>query len=253
MAAQLIYTPESIPSLSLSPQDVHVWTCDLTQLESERVALAALLGPDEQHRAARFAFEEHRRRFIVSHGLLRVILAQYVKQEPSVIQFDAGLYGKPSLRCQSDAALPIEFSLSHSGHYAAVAVGKGRAVGVDVEVRRPDVQALKLAQRFFAPAESERMAQAREEEQQRMFYRYWTGKEAYLKGRGIGLSLGLDRFELLFDEGLTQAQVRSTESGSLDRDWSVHSLEIDKQVAGAIAVGGEVCRIQMFTATILFH
>ena len=125
-----------------------------------------------------------------------------------------------------DTGQPIEFSLSHSGQYAVVAVANGRAVGVDIEVCRPDVDALKLAQRFFAPGESQRIAQAHGEEQPRMFYRYWTGKEAYLKGRGVGLSFGLDRFELLFDDQVMQAQVRLTDSGTSRRDWSVHTLQL---------------------------
>ena len=150
-------------------------------------------------------------------------------------------------------APPIEFSLSHSGQYAVVAVATGRAVGVDVEVCRPDVDSLKLAQRFFAPGRIAAHCAGSGNEQQRMFYRYWTGKEAYLKGRGVGLSLGLDRFELLFDERLAQAQVRLTESGTLDRDWSLQSICIAEPVAGALAVEGEAGQVQMFDATTLFR
>ena len=84
-----------------------------------------------------------------------------------------------------------------------------------------------------------------------MFYRYWTGKEAYLKGRGVGLSFGLERFELLFDNQLMQAQVRLTDSGILDADWSVHTLQFDEHLAGAIAVEGEGSKMQLFDASTL--
>jgi 4'-phosphopantetheinyl transferase len=253
MAAVLIPLTDSISIPSLSRRDVHVWSCDLSGQGCDRAALASLLSPDEQQRAARFAFEKDRRRFILSHGWLRVILSRYVAEAPAQIQFETGMHGKPAVHRGSDGEPPIEFSLSHSGHYALVAVANGRAVGVDVEICRPDVDALKLAERFFAPLESERIAQAHGEEQARLFYRYWTGKEAYLKGRGVGLTLGLDRFELLFDDGLTGATVRSTESGSLDRDWSVQSLQIDQHVASAIAIEGGACCVQMFTAPPVFR
>ncbi len=253
MAALLIPTTESSPCPRLARQDVHVWSCDLSRHESARAALAALLSTDEQNRAARFAFERDRHRFILSHGLLRVILARYVAEEPGHIQFETGPHGKPAVRSRSDTAQPIEFSLSHSGEYAIVAVATGRAVGVDVEVCRPDVDSLKLAQRFFAPGEAHQIAQAQGDGQQRMFYRYWTAKEAYLKGRGVGLSLGLDRFEVLFDERLAQAQVRSTDSGAIDRDWLVQPLQVGDRVAGALAVEGEAWQVQMFDATTLFR
>ncbi|MEP7152617.1 MAG: 4'-phosphopantetheinyl transferase superfamily protein [Nitrospira sp.] len=232
---------------------MHVWFCDLSRHELDRAALVALLSTDEQHRAARFAFDRDRQRFMLSHGLLRLILGRYVGEETGQIQFEMGAHGKPSLRRRAHTCQPIEFSLSHSGQYAVVAVADGRAVGVDVEVCRPDVDALKLAQRFFAPGESQRIAQVHAQEQPGMFYRYWTGKEAYLKGRGVGLSYGLDRFELLFDDQLMQAQVRLTESGILDRDWSVQSLQLGEQVAGAIAVEGEAWQVQVFDAMALFR
>lgn len=249
----LIPSITSLPSPGLSRQDVHVWFCDLSRHEVDRAALVALLSTDEQNRAARFAFDRDRQRFMLSHGLLRLILGRYVgEEEPGQLQFETGAHGKPSLRRRSHTGEPIEFSLSHSGQYAVVAVADGRAVGVDVEVCRPDVDALKLAQRFFAPGESQRIAQVHGQEQPGMFYRYWTGKEAYLKGRGVGLSYGLDRFELLFDDQLMQAQVRLTESGILDRDWSVQSLQLGEQIAGAIAVEGEAWQVQMFDAMALF-
>lgn len=233
----------------LGPQDVHVWSCDLSRHSRDCDSFAALLSIDERNRAARFAFEQHRHRFILSHGLLRVILARYLADEPEYIQFETGPHGKPAIMNRSDPARNIQFSLSHSGHHAVVAVTLRRATGVDVELCRPDVDALNLARRFFAPGELQRIAQAQGADQLRMFYRYWTAKEAYLKGRGVGLSLGLDRFELLFDEVSSSAQVRSTESGTMDRDWSVQSLQIADHLAGAVAVEGEAWRLELFDVT----
>lgn len=250
MAGLLIPPPPSPALTPLSHQDVHVWSCDLSQDDGERVSLAGLLSIDERNRAARFAFERDRHRFTLSHGLLRVILARYLGEEPAHIQFETGPRGKPAVCGQSDSAQSIRFSLSHSEEHALIAVALGRAVGVDVELCRPDVDSLKLAQRFFAPGESQRIAQAQGDGQQRMFYRYWTAKEAYLKGRGVGLSLGLDRFELLFDEPLEAAQVRSTESGTIDMAWLVRSLPLSDGLVGSLAVEGEGWRVQMFDARV---
>ena len=166
---------------------VHVWFCDLSRHERRTCGPGRLLSTDEQNRAARFAFDRDRQRFILSHGLLR---------RDSVPLCGGSGRGGFNLKREFMAnrlycvgilsRQAIEFSLSHSGQYALVAVANGRAVGVDIEVCRPDVDALTLAQRFFAPGESQRIAQAHGDERQRMFYRYWTGKEAYLKGRGVG-------------------------------------------------------------------
>lgn len=232
----------------LGRQDVHVWSCDLSRHDGDRPSFAALLSIDERNRAARFAFDQHRQRFILSHGLLRVILARYLAAEPGRIQFETGPHGKPALRGQSVAEQGIQFSLSHSSDHALVAVAVKRAVGVDVEWCRPEVEGLKLAQRFFAPDESRAISQAESDDQLQLFYRYWTAKEAYLKGRGWGLSLGLDRFELLFGDLSRPALVRSTESGTLDKDWSVQSFQLADRLIGAVAVEGEGWNVRLLDA-----
>ncbi len=254
MSGLSIPSRDSSPLPALSRQDVHVWFCPLVRHEEQRVALAALLSRDEQARAARFAFDRDRHRFILSHGLLRAILAGYVGREATQIEFATGAHGKPALSGRSCAAQDIQFSLSHSGAYAVVAVAAGRAVGVDVEVRRKDVNAPNLAQRFFAAGEAQQIIQTHGDAQQQLFYRYWTVKEAYLKGRGVGLSLGLDRFEILFDDGSPLARVRTSDSEALDMNWQMRSLSLADDLSGALAVEGPAWQVQLWdSSTDLFR
>ena len=95
-------------------------------------------------------------------------------------------YGKPYLPEEPG----WHISLSHAGTWAMCAMGR-RPVGCDLEeIRRGD---LRLAERFYHPAERAWLAAfAREEDKKREFTRLWTRKESYLKldGRGLGLELG---------------------------------------------------------------
>ena len=50
------------------------------------------------------------------------------------------------------------------------------------------------------------------------------GQEAYLKGKGVGLSLGLDRVDVVFDGMSPVATVRWTDSGTIDQPWTIQSL-----------------------------
>ena len=130
-----------------------------------------------------------------------------------------------------------------------MAVAHGREVGVDVEVRKANLECLKLAERFFAPAEAQAMATLHGEEQQRLFYRLWTAKEAYLKGRGVGLSLGLERFEILFEGESADARVRLTDSETIDRRWQIQSLSLPDQLAGAVAVADGDWELHRYEST----
>lgn len=222
----------------LESRAVHVWLCELSRYAGRQASLAAQLSDDERSRAARFAFERDRDRFILSHGLLRRLLSQYTHIEAGEIRFTTGEHGKPALSGQPAASAGIRFSLSHSGEYALVAVAHGREVGVDVEARKANLECLKLAERFFAPPEARAIATLHGEAQQRLFYRLWTAKEAYLKGRGVGLSLGLERFEIVCDRESPGARVRLVDAGTFDPAWRLQSLSLPDHLAGAVAVTG---------------
>ncbi len=230
----------ALPSFPvLDPRAVHVWFCELPRYAGRQASFAAQLSDDERARATRFAFNRDRRCFILSHGLLRLVLSRYLRSEPGEIRFAVGPHGKPAILGSSGESEGIRFSLSHSGDYALVAVARGREIGVDVEARKAEVECLKLAERFFAPAESQAIAKLHGVAQQRLFYELWTAKEAYLKGRGVGLSLGLDRFEILFDASPPGARVRLTESGAFEQGWHIQTLSLPEQLAGAVAVEGD--------------
>lgn len=89
------------------------------------------------------------------------------------------------------------FSLSHSGEYAACVVSDV-PVGVDIQQKR-ETKA-NIARRFFQCQEAERIEREPKERQSDMFFRYWTGKESYLKLTGQGISGGLDRFFVDLEE-----------------------------------------------------
>jgi 4'-phosphopantetheinyl transferase len=69
----------------------------------------------------------------------------------------------------------------------------GREVGVDIEhINRHLTH--DVAARFFAPSEVTDLKSLPADEQRRVFFDYWTLKEAYIKARGFGLALPLGDF-----------------------------------------------------------
>jgi 4'-phosphopantetheinyl transferase len=234
------------PDIAIPPlaaDTVHVWTCLLSHYESYAKELDRLLSREERTRLERFAFERDRRRFALSHGFLRLILSSYAGEAPERLQFDQSPRGKPCL-VQQRSGVDLRFSLSHSGAIALIAVTSARELGVDVEEMRADVHDVELAQRFFAPGESRLIAEATGERRRAMFYRYWTAKEAFLKGRGGGLSDGLDRFEVLWEPDLRSARVKLVDSGTIDPQWQVRELIVANGAIGAVAVEGDRWRLE---------
>jgi 4'-phosphopantetheinyl transferase len=154
-----------------------------------------LLSADEKDRGNRFYRERDRRRFIVAHGAVRTILAEYLQADPREVRFASGRSGKPFLPATS-----LRFNLSHSGELAVVAVGFEREVGIDIEEHRDVSDALQIAVRFFAASETERLQRIADDPVMlaTSFLRCWTRKEAFVKAVGQGLSYPLNSFEVSF-------------------------------------------------------
>ena len=99
--------------LKLSTHDVHVWRVRLNQTDGHVQQMQQILSDDERLRSERFHFDRDRRRFIVSQGMLRLIIADYIDMEPSRLQFYSGHRGKPYL-IHSLGNVPLQFNLAHS-------------------------------------------------------------------------------------------------------------------------------------------
>jgi 4'-phosphopantetheinyl transferase len=103
-------------------------------------------------------------------------------------------------------------------------VTRGRALGVDVEnvVRRE--AATDIARHYFAPAEVSALARVPPAQQGHRFFEYWTFKESYIKARGMGLSLPLDRFSVHFpDDHSVELQI-DRDLGDDARRWELAQL-----------------------------
>lgn len=117
-----------------------------------------------------------------------------------------------------------DVSWSHSGEGLLIAHGEGVELGVDMEWRRPRPRALELAQRYFAPSETQWLSTLDQASRENVFLRLWCAKEAVLKAHGYGLAFGLHR--LTFAE-MAQGLALIACDGALGRpqDWRLHEFE----------------------------
>jgi 4'-phosphopantetheinyl transferase len=220
---------------------VHVW---LGQLEPPPEVLrrcAALLSADEQQRAARFYFPRDANRFTVARGTLRTLLGHYLGEAPHSLRFVEGTHGKPAL-AGSDVSL--HFNISHSHQLALVAVAREREVGVDIERLRPEVAGEKIAERFFSTAEVATLRALPTEQQVEGFFNCWARKEAYIKGRGLGLALQLDAFDVSLVPGQPAALLATRGPAQDGRQWQLYDLPAVPGYAAALAVEGAPVLVQ---------
>lgn len=210
--------------------------------ENESSHFLQWLAPDERQRADRFQSDSSRRNFLTSRLVLRAWLAQHAGVSPLELRFTTTSYGQPVL-AEPTKTRHIRFNLSHTTGLIMLAFSSNFDVGVDTElVRTPP---LKLAERLFAPSELIAIRQAQGTRLAQTFFKYWTLKEAYLKARGIGLSIPLDSFSIDINEheGIGLSIDSRFDSGR--GGWAFRSLEPTSTHTAAVCVAnsGQPIRI----------
>jgi 4'-phosphopantetheinyl transferase len=251
LKTEKVDVPESqwhIPpeQLTLGDGEVHVWRARLEQSISTIQRLEQTLAGDEQARAEQFRFQQDRLRFIVARGILRTILGQYLGRDPGTLQFRYSQYGKPALAedIGSDSN-SLLFNVAHSRGMALYAVTrKGiSSIGIDIEYLDTSVPCEQIAERFFSPFEV-RMLQAVSEEMRHVaFFSCWTRKEAYVKARGMGLSLDLKQFDVSVTPGEPVAILSSREESQNTSNWFLYDLFPDPGYMASLAVEGHPANI----------
>lgn len=165
----------------ISITGVRVVHASLEVSDEELARCRALLDDEERARADRFRFARHARRFTVARAFLRTTLGEVLGRPARSIEMEVSEHGKPFLPRRE-----LHFNLSHSHELAVIAIAETR-VGVDVEHVRPMPDAVRLAERFFAPEEIDALRNFEDRDQ--AFFGIWTAKEAYLKALGAGIAL----------------------------------------------------------------
>lgn len=151
------------------------------------------LSTEERERQRRFVSAPHRKQYLVSHALVRHALSRYAPVPPGQWKFELNPYGRPSIREPAEWR-GLRFNLSHTEGRAVVAVAWEVDIGVDVQSTAAQGDFSEIAERFFSPAEIAQLKRRPD-----AFFDFWTLKEAYIKARGMGLSIPLDGFSFVLE------------------------------------------------------
>ncbi|HWT40407.1 MAG TPA: 4'-phosphopantetheinyl transferase superfamily protein [Dongiaceae bacterium] len=152
-----------------------------TRLVNDAIKTKALsfLSPEEVQRYGRFRHASDANLFLFGRYLARCLVAHVSARRPEdVVILVDGIATKPY-----ESKHVIEFSISHSGTFVAVAVSR-RPVGIDVQVH--DQEQTDVFDSFFTTEEKDYAHQSF-----KSFYRLWTSVESLAKITGLGFNEAL--------------------------------------------------------------
>jgi len=177
---------------------IKIYTADVGSLTDTRCfqRLYDRVSPERRAKADRMRFEKDKCLSLGAGALLEAALAaEGVSDRTMTVAHD----GKPRLKHEQN----VRFNLSHSGTKVMCAVSDSE-IGCDVEqIKEPD---MKIAKRFFHPAEYEALMQCRDAERRALFFRYWTLKESFMKATGLGFQLPLDAFCIILNGSMISVE-----------------------------------------------
>ena len=237
--------PVDIRTSSPAPDTLHVWAVTTESSSWPELDLARLLDASESARAQRLKASGHTRRFVIAHGLVRVLLASYLRCAAAEIAYEYSAHGKPALSSSMQSLL--RFNVAHAGELLLVVVTTAIDVGIDVEraTMIPEIDAI-VDSHFSAVEQRAFWHNGDVDARRAFFYRVWTRKEAYLKARGKGLSASLTAFSVWPIAPWTGGPTRVCDSHEYPEDWSVLDLPAPAiECVAAVAAPGDSWRIKV--------
>jgi 4'-phosphopantetheinyl transferase len=210
---------------------VDVWLSFYNDINDHALTAAyhAMLTEREKAQEQRFYFATDRRRYLVARALVRTILSRYISIDPAALIFSTNAYGKPHLDETQSKLSNLTFNLSHTQGLIALAITKTLAIGVDVESVCTRPNPFGIAENYFSPDEITDFNRVSPEQKTTRFYEVWTLKESYVKARGLGLSIPLDKFSFRL-QGENEIAFSTTPELSDDsRRWRFWQLQVGPQ------------------------
>lgn len=176
-------------------EQAHLWVADPDELAGtgHLSGYLDILSPAERERMRRFYFERDRLAFLAARGLVRTALSWCVPSvPPGVWEFAYTERGRPEVAAP-DVRPVLRFNISHTRGLVACLLTAHIDCGVDVEKLDRVADFLRLAHKVLSAAEYESLLAAPAHARHELFFGYWTLKEAYVKARGCGISMPLDK------------------------------------------------------------
>ena len=186
--------------INIKSNEIHLW-CAYDELIKDQDILqryARMLNDEEKKQHSRFCFEKHRHQYLITRALVRTVLSSYINEvAPQQWEFKKNKYGKPFIS-NPLITVPLQFNISHTDKLIVLAVTIGQEIGVDAEYLLRSGDTIEIAERYFSNKEVQQLYTLSPENQKKHFYDLWTLSESYIKACGMGLSIPLNQFSLLF-------------------------------------------------------
>lgn len=211
----------------LSNNELHVWQVSTNITPEVFLEYKNVLTKKEVTNISFFKFKQAKDSYVVSQGALRMLLSEYLGISPKLVKIGRRVKGKP----YSIDDPKLNFNVSNSGQFVAIAFSYDGEVGIDIEQIRPLPDLDELINTNFSAKEIY-FINSKPGERLNRFFRLWTIKESYLKAIGEGMRLTPDSLEFSMDGD--RIKLLSVKGFFEQEDWKFKEFSTPTNCVGTI-------------------
>lgn len=215
-----------LEQILLEENQVHIWYINLEKSKNWIESKFSILDWNEKGKVMSFKYEDDRLRCMAGRIFTKVLASQYLKVSEKEFSIEVTEFGKPYLNFKKLSHTHMEYNLSHSGKYLAIAFSYDRFLGIDIQEMEDLPDYCEVAQNCFHNLEYEAIFNSKE---RGTFYDIWTGKEAYIKAVGKGWLIDSESFYIKDGEIFV-------ESNKAEK-WQLVYVCIDEKYSVALVIG----------------
>lgn len=219
---------------------IHVWHTSTGQWKNNLNELDSVLSQEEISRKGKLISRNRQEDYVISRGVLRSILAQYLELAAENVPLKTYPNGKPYLPGSN-----LHFNLSHSEGLFLYGFVLDVPIGVDLQQIYPISNINTIIKNYFSPYEQQILSAEKKTRLKDLFFRIWTAKEAYLKGTGEGFHRPANSFSICTKtDGLYNFELREDTTAPNNVGWNIRELHLAEDYRAALAVKGQITQIQ---------
>ncbi|HSD64457.1 MAG TPA: 4'-phosphopantetheinyl transferase superfamily protein [Ignavibacteriaceae bacterium] len=220
---------------TINQNEVHVWNYPLNIVDTDVEYFYGLLTDEEKKGIDKIRLQGVRDGRVISKVIVKDIISKYLGVNSDQIKYSYNRFGKPVL--PEDINFPgLNFNISHSESLGIIALVKQKQIGVDLE-RIIDLADLDdIIKLCFSKNEQGFFKDLEGLEKTKLFYKVWTGKEAFIKAIGKGFSFPLENisFELNINKEIIISEISDFQD-NIDK-WHVYNFSPEENYTSTIVV-----------------
>lgn len=210
-------------------EEMAVFCLKVSDFEQNLTQLKELLTVNEVLKSDNFVMDKDRKRFIVTRGVLKIILSKFLNKHPEDIEFYYEQNLKPRVKAQNSN---LHFNVTHSADRIMIAISS-KPIGVDIEHVDEGFGFDQILDVTFNDQELEYIQNSNNKSE--AFYLLWTRKEAFLKATGKGIDDDLQNIP-----ALTGVHELISEMSDSETPWYVGSFGIGNSYIASLSFSPEL-------------